>query len=414
VALTEIKVITNCRLIDGTGKSPLENVSVLIEDAKIKTVGQDIEIPKEAQVIDARGKTVMPGMIDAHRHFNGMLADDTEIDTYSRSRELRLIKAVFDAQKTLVTGFTTIRDCGGMNGIFLKQAAANHILTGVPRILAAGYQIENMLVNHQRYLPLKYVDARTSRLPGKIGGAEIICDGVDECIKATRYNLRLGADFIKVVSWDDLSFNLDELKAIVRTAGEVNKCVTTHTDTAKYAKSAILAGVKTIDHAVGMDEEAVEMANKSGVVFISTLVVMQAIIDYGVETKRQMRGREWAKGMLEKMVQGYRKIHRLGGTMAVGTDIGGENLLENVCSSAFELELLVNYCDYTPMEAIIAATKNGALACFMGDKLGTIEPGKLADIIMVDGNPLSNIRILKELDKIKMVMLEGKIQLLSP
>jgi imidazolonepropionase-like amidohydrolase len=411
MAKADIKVIKAGRLIDGTGATPLENVMVLIEDTRIKAVGRNIEAPKEAQVIEAAGKTVMPGMIDAHVHYHGMKADDTDIEAFSRPREIRLIKAVFDAKKRLSTGFTMTRDCGGMHGIFLKQAAAENIISGIPRILAAGYALENTQVDHHPYLPAEYVDARKSRIAGLIGGVLLICDGVVECIKAARYTLSQGADFIKVVSSDDAAFNLDELKAIVQTAGQVNKFVTIHCDTAAFARRAITAGVKTVDHAVGIDDEAVEMGNKAGTIFVSTLAVMQSIIDNGSGAKRQIRGVEWAKGMLEKMAQGYRRVRKLGGTMAIGTDIGSESLMENVSTSAIEMELLVKYCDFTPMEAVVAATKNGAMACFMGDKTGTIEPGKLADIIVVDGNPLADIKVLQELDKIKMVMLEGKVEI---
>lgn len=406
-----VKAIKAGKLIDGTGAPPVENATVLIEDTRIKAVGKDIKVPKEAQVIDARGKTVMPGMIDAHVHFYGAKADDTDIDDYSRPHEVRLIKAVFDAKKRLATGFTMVKDCGGMNGVFLKKAAADGILSGVPRILAAGYMLESTLVNHQKYLPPDYVDARESRLTGLIGKGVLICDGVDDCINATRHSLSQGNDFVKIITSENIFFNMDELKAIVRTAGEFNKFVTVHCDTAKFAKCAIKAGVKTIDHAVGMDNEAVEMGNKAGVIFVSTLTVMQGIVDYGSEAKREQHGREWAKGKLEQMIQGYKKIRRMGGTMAIGTDIGGESLLENIDTSALELELLVKYCGFKPMEAIVAATKNSAMACFMGDKTGTIEPGKFADIIVIDGDPLKNIEVLQETDKIKMVMLEGKVEI---
>lgn len=411
MAKADVKVIKAGRLIDGTGASPLENVMVLIEDAMIKTVERNFKIPKEAQVIDATGRTVMPGMIDAHVHYHGMKADDTEIERLSRPRELRLIKAVFDAKKRLATGFTMTKDCGGMYGVFLKRAAEENIISGIPRMLASGYGLENTQVDHHPYLPAEYVDARKSRIAGLIGGEFLICDGVDECIKATRYTMSQGADFIKVLSSNDAAFNLDELKAIVHTAGQVNKFVTIHCDTAAFAKRAITAGVKTIDHAVGMDDEAVEMGNEAETIFVSTLAVMQAVVDYGSGAKRQIRGAEWAKGMLEKMAQGYRRIRKLGGTLAIGTDIGGECLLENFSTSAKEMELLIRYCDFTPMETILAATKNGASACFMGDKTGTIEPGKLADIIIIDGDPLTDIKILQDVNKIKMVMLEGKIEI---
>jgi len=409
----DIKVIKAGTLIDGTGKPPVEKATILIENSTIKSVGENIEIPKDAQVIDAGGKTVMPGLIDSHVHFHGKKPDDTEMDSFSRPREIRLIKAVFDAKKRMATGFTTSKDCGGMYGVFLKQAMAENIISGIPRIVAAGYELQNIEVSRHRFLPVEYLDARTSRIDGQVGGDKLVCDGVDECIKATRYAISRGSDFIKVVSNDEASFNLDEMKAIVQTAGQVNKFVTIHCDTPAFAKRAIQAGVKTVDHAIGMDEEAIEMGNRAGVIFVSTLAVMKSEIDYGSGAKLAkgvLEKVEWAKGKLEKMVSSYIKVRKMGGTLAIGTDFGGGRLAEDYNASAIEMELLVKYCNFTPMEAIVAASKNGALACFMGDRIGTIEPGKLADIIVVDGNPLTNIAVLQDLEKIKLVMLGGKVE----
>ena len=121
-------------------------------------------------------------------------------------------------------------------------------------------------------------------------------------------------------------------------------------------------------------------------------------------------GPTWAKGMLEKMCVGYTMIRKMGGVLAIGTDTFGEKLIEKFGTSAKEMELLVTYCEHTPMEAILTATRNAAMACFIGDKTGTLEPGKFADIIIVDGDPLADIKVLQDAEKIKMVMLEGKVE----
>ena len=113
---------------------------------------------------------------------------------------------------------------------------------------------------------------------------------------------------------------------------------------------------------------------------------------------------------LEPMVESYKRIHKGGATLALGTDTVGAHTL-NYGTNAMELELMVTECDFTPMDAITTATKNGAMACFMGDETGTIEPGKFADIIIIDGNPLADIKILQDLEKIKVVMLEGKVEI---
>jgi len=307
-------------------------------------------------------------------------------------------------------GFTMVKDCGGMNGLFLKQAVKEGDLTGVPRILATGFPLMPTYGNPFGYIPPQYVDGRTSRNAGQQGGMAIICDGVDRCIEGTRYNLRLGADFAKLWIRGGSEYNIDEIKAVVQTAAELNKFVTVHSDTDRIAERSIRAGVKTIDHAAGVTEKTVEMGIKADVVFVSTLICMQALINFATDANSPLHGPAWAKGHLEHMRKGFQIIHKLGGTVAIGTDAFGEKLIEKFGTSAKEIELLVELADFTPMEAIMAATKNAAKACFMGDKTGTLEAGKLADILVVDGDPIANIKILQDSKKIKLVMLEGKLE----
>ena len=411
MADTDIKALKSGRLIDGTGAAPVVNATVIIENNRIKQVGQNVDIPPGAQIIDATNKTVMPGMIDAHMHFWGTRADDTYGEEIARPREVKLIKAASDAKEFLQAGFTTAKCCGGMNSIFLKKAAREGFLNKVPRILSSGFPLNPTHGIHDSYMPAEYVDGRTSKIKGQQGGDAVICDGVDACIQAVRYNLSQGADFIKISGAGPSDFNPEELKAIVQTAAASGKFVTRHSINAGMAKKAIRAGIKTIDHAVGIDDETVEMANKAGVIFVSTLVVMQSLALYGNKAINPHYGPEFGKRALGEMSQAYRIIRKLGGTIAIGTDAGGEKLVEKCGSSAVEIELLIEYCDFTPMEAIVAATKNAAMACFIGNETGTIEPGKSADIIVVDGDPLADIKLLQNKEKIKMVMLEGKIEI---
>jgi len=411
MAEAAIKVIKTGMLIDGTGAAPIENATVIIEKTKIKAVGQNIQIPNAAEVIDATGKTVMPGLIDAHMHCSGHKLGDTLRDALSRPIEVRLIKALFDAKDYLAAGFTTVKSCGGINGVFLKRAVDDGILTGVPRIITSGYMLQHPLGILYPFMDAEYIDARTSKLAGLAGGLTLLCDGVDECIKAARYTLGHGADFIKIWSRRNTIFNLDELKVIVQTAAENNKFVTVHAENPKQCRSSVVAGAKTIDHCYGIEDEVIEMGNKAGVIYVSTLIEALATITYGAGAGYSPEEIESCRRNFDNMTQPYKKIRKLGGVMAIGTDSGATTLVRMYSSSAVELELLVKHCDFTPMEAIVAATKNGALASFIGDKTGTIEPGKFADIIIVDGDPLKDIKILQDTNKIKMVMLEGKVEI---
>jgi imidazolonepropionase-like amidohydrolase len=399
------KLIRGGTLIDGKGRALKENTNVLIEGSTIKSVGVNIDAPPGAEIIDATGMTVMPGLIDSHVHFRGTIKGGLQ-EKLTNPLELGLIKSIGDAKDLLAAGYTTAKCCGGSNALFLKQAVAEGILTGMPRIVAAGYWLSQTFGHADApYLPPEYVDVRTTKHRANVSNS-LICDGVDECIKATRYALRAGADFIKINttggfssigdSPTDVQYNLGEIKAIVETAAQVGKYVTAHCEMSlKAMKQSIIGGVKTLDHALLTDDVCIGMAMEKDVVFVSTTVVFANAIEAG-------------RNAGVKCVESYKRMKKAGATLATGTDTGlGEMKFGG---NALELELLVKHCDFSSMDAIVAATRNGAKACFMGDKTGTIEPGKYADIIVVNGNPLSDITILQNAEKIVTVILEGKIE----
>lgn len=414
----EIKVIKGGRLIDGTGSEPIEKAMVIIEGSKIKAVGKNIKIPKRAIIIDATGKTIMPGLIDSHMHHAGFRSDAFHMEMLFRPGELSLIKSIYDSKALLAAGFTTVKDCGGTNAVFLKKAVAEGTIDGLPRIIAAGYMLSQTFGHGDtHHFPLECADERSSKHQG--GKGALICDGVAECIKATRFALRHGAEFIKIMSSggvmsekdfpDDVQFNINEIKAIVETAAQVGKSVTTHCQNSRAAKNSIISGVKTIDHANEINDEVIELAKEHGSIFVSTLSVFRMLLDKGKEMGSPPWALEKGKKQWALITDSYKRIRNAGAILAAGTDF--INTDSTLGKNALELDLLVNYCDFTPMDAIVAATKNGAMACFIGDKTGTIEEGKFADIIIVDGNPLEDITILRDIEKINLVMLEGKIEI---
>lgn len=414
----EILIIKNGNLIDGTGAKPVRNSVILVENARITAVGREgeVEVPKKAKKteVDASKMTVMPGLIDSHLHFMGLKTDRLLEEDFVRPHQLALIKSVYDAIDLLEAGFTTVKDCGGF-GIYLKRAIAEGTTRG-PRIISSGYVLSQTAGHGDtHYVPIEWVDARVTKR-----GMALLCDGVYECIKAARYALREGADFIKICTSggvmsmidrpEHTQFTLEEVKAIVEEARHVGKFVTAHCQGTEAMKNSIIAGVKTIDHAFYPDEEVIEMAKKrKDLIFVPTLSINWRIITEGEKAGYPpwavAKGKEaWATA-----VKNIAKLYRARLTIASATDFAGSPLLK-MGTNAMELELLIKHCGFKPMDAIVAATQNGAKACGLEKETGTITKGKLADMIVVDGDPLKDIKVLQKKDKIKMVVKEGKIE----
>jgi imidazolonepropionase-like amidohydrolase len=327
---------------------------------------------------------------------------------------LGLIKSAFDAADLLDAGFTTVKDCGGF-GIYLKRAMQEGTIRG-PRILSSGYVLSQTAGHGDiHFVPIEFVDARTTKR-----GTSLLCDGVSECIKAARYAIREGADFIKICTSggvmsmvdrpEHTQFTLEEIKAVVQEARHVGKFVTAHCQGTEAMKNSITAGVKTIDHAFYPDDEVIDMAKKrKDVVFVPTLSIASRIITGGEEAGYPSWAVAKGKEVWKTMVKNIAKLYKAGLTIASATDFVGSPLLK-MGTNAMELELLVKHCGFKPMDAIVAATKNGAKACGLENVTGTIEDGKFADLIVVDGDPLKDVKILQDKNKIKMVMKEGKIE----
>jgi imidazolonepropionase-like amidohydrolase len=413
-------VIKGGKLLDGSGAKPRKNCVVVVEGTKITAVGEEggVEIQGKPEVteIDASGKTIMPGLIDSHLHLIGMKTDRYLEEQLVRPPQLGLIKSVSDAADLLEAGFTTVKDCGGF-GIHLKRAIGEGTMRG-PRIRSAGYFL-SQTGGHadDHFLPLEWVDARTSRRDMSMS---LICDGVAECMRAARYALREGADFIKIMASggvmsmvdrpEHTQFTPEEIKAVVEETRHVGKFVTAHCQGTEAMKNCIVAGVKTIDHAIYPDEEAIEMAGQRGdVVFVPTLSIMHQLVTRGEEAGYPPWALEKGREIEEITIKNIARLREAGMTIAAATDFGGSPLLK-MGTNAMELELLVTQCGFSPMDAIVAATCNGAEACGLAHLTGTIEKGKAADILVVDGDPLQDIRILQDRGKIEMVMKEGKIE----
>lgn len=410
--------IVNARIFDATspGKPPRMGV-VLVRDGRIEAVGSkgEVEVPEGARVLDVGGATLLPGLIDAHLHVTGLKTADVVKEPLVTPMGVFFARAVGELKALIDAGYTTVCDAGGLVGLHLKYAVAEGSVVG-PRIVAAG-PVLSQTFGHgdEHYLPVEWVDVRTSKKPGPF--AALICDGTEECRKAARYAMREGADFIKVmatggvVSEKDrpeyVQFTYDELRAIVEEARHAGRFVHAHAQGAEGIKNALRAGVKVIAHAIYMDEEGFELARERGAIVVPTLSITKMIVEKGAEAGLP----QWALRKAEEVypihAEAAKNAHRAGVKIAAGSDFFGGPFKHG--ENALEIALLVEKAGMSPAEAIVAATKVAAEAAGLSGEVGTIEPGKSADVIAVRGDPLEDPRVLLDRERIVLVMRRGEV-----
>jgi len=398
------------RLIDGTGDAPLDDSVIIVQGEKITEVGRsgNVEIPPKAERIDVTGKTAMPGLIDAHTHFFGVRNMDLATFIIDPSHQ-RAMRATMEAWRVVDAGFTTVRDPAGMLGIYLKQVIKEGSIVG-PRILAAGLALSQTAGHGDfPFVPKEMV---------KIGILSHIADGVEEVRKASREQLRAGADFLKimtsggVISDDDpqaCQFSLDEIRVFVEVAQDARVRTAAHAQGLQGIKNALVAGVDSIEHGFYLDDECIEMMLDQGTYLVPTFAAIEAIITHGrkSETGAEEQYVRKAEEVQEAHVESFLKAFKAGVTCGLGSDYPCDPFAP-MGTNAAELEIYVNKVGLSPMDTIVCATKNNAQVLGLERELGTLEAGKLADLLIVTGNPLDKISILRDKAKIDTVLKAGK------
>jgi len=410
--MSERKLVLQGRIIDGTGGDPIPEGIIVINGNRIEEVGTKakIQIPEDAELIDiGEGNTILPGLIDAHLHLMGA----TGLNSVFWTIEDNLVKAmrVTAALEPLINaGFTTVRDAGGL-GVYLNRVIKEGTLKHAPRIRSAN-KVLSQTAGHGdvHSLPIDFVETY---------GFGRICDGADDCRKAAREQFREGADFIKICSTGGVmserdksewsQFTIEEISAIVEEARRVDSYVASHAQGAEGINNALKAGVKTIEHGIYMDEEGFELMLEKDAVVVPTFSIVERLVTKGKEFNVPEYGIVKSKIAHEAHLETIRKAKKAGVKIALGTDFLNVSLLP-FGENTLELEIFVEKIGFTPMEAIVAGTKIGAKALQMSEQIGTLEKGKLADLIVVKGDPLSNISILRKNENILIVLKDGIIE----
>ena len=401
-------VVTGATLIDGTGADPVAGASVVIEEGRIAAVGDIDALPVDARTIDVGGATVMPGMIDSHVHLYG--SRKTMQQRALTPPTLNAFEAAQNARDTLEAGFTMVRDAGGTPVGF--KLAAERGLIAAPRMRLAIVALSQTGGHGDGTMP------SGGRLGGDRGPEwpEHICDGPDEVRKTVRTVLRAGADFIKlhatggVLSPSDEpgspQFTQEEIAIMVYEARMHGKTCMSHAQATEGIKNALRAGVESIEHGFYLDDEAIAIMKAQDSFLVPTLHAPRSVVLNAEASPESVLPQSLRKAheVIEANARSFRAAHEAGVKVAMGTDCG----VGTHGTNAWELELMVEH-GMTPMEAIVATTKTAAECCHVDADVGTLEPGKLGDLIVVDGDPLADVTVLQQRERICMVMQGGEI-----
>ena len=401
-------------LILGLNAFHPDSSACLIRDGKIVAAGAErsVAIPVGAKRLDASGRTVLPGFIDCHVHGTYRARDMRQhllnTPTYNVLRSIDIFR------ETLACGITTARDMGGADAGF-RTAIDEGIIDG-PRLLISLGMISQTGGHGDYWVPAGMRIQKRAWLPNTVA------DGVEEIRRVVRELLMRGADFIKICatggitsitdSWDEPQFTIEEIRTAVEEAAAKRRRVAVHAEGIDGIRNAVAAGIHSLEHGWFLDEQAADKMIEMDTWWVPTLALVP------LSVKKRGADKSWAGHQLgqedvkdaqiyERMQQQipiWKEAVRRGVKVAMGTDqshrlLVGENMIE--------LEYMVNWLGMSPMEVIVASTSKAA-ECIERPELGALAPGKVADILVVAGDPLNDIRVLQKRDDLHLIMKAGK------
>jgi imidazolonepropionase-like amidohydrolase len=400
------------QLIDGRGGPPMKGAVVIVDGETIKWVGPREESGTLEASTVIQAETLMPGMMDAHVHLGGDGVANMELERLKESIGLSAFRSYANARRSLEAGFTSLRDMGGRQfvDVALREAIDRGWLEG-PRLKVCAQNIATTGSHGDTYIAPDITTVDGTSFYGLI-----LADSPDEVRRAARIQAKNGADVIKIIasggvlSHGDEVFSpqmtLEEMKAAFQVARWTGKRTAAHAHGGEGLTLAILAGVDSIEHGTFLTQESVDLMAEREVYYVPTLTALHRILQHGVEAGIPEYAVEKAKEVQQVQFESLDLARRAQVRIAMGTDAATP--FNQHGDNAVELQLLVE-AGMTPAEAIVAATSTGSAALGLDDRVGTVEAGKLADLLVVAGDPLADINILQEKQKIELVIKDGRI-----
>ncbi len=396
------------KLINGRDEEPLQDVTLVVFEKKIVEIVPGFRKPAEGdRVIDLRKYTVVPGLMDMHTHLMSQHSKDSYTEKFFMEESDYALRSTVYARATLMAGFTTVRELGdnGTNSVSLRKAINEGWIVG-PRIFTAG---KSLATTGGHADPTNGLKGDYRRDADPVDG---VINGPDDARKAVRQRYKDGADLIKLTATGGVlslaanghnpQFTEEELKAIVETARDYGMTIAVHAHGTEGMKRAVLAGVDSIEHGTFMTDEVMELMKERGTWWVPTNMAGE-----WVAMKAEEPGyfpeivRPKAAAIGPAIRDTFRRANKAGVKIAFGTDSGVSVHGEN----AHEFELMVEG-GMSPMKAIQSATMNASQLLRVDDRLGTLEKGKFADIVAVNGNPLEDISVMKQ---VVFVMKDGTV-----
>lgn len=401
-------VLKNAVIINGTGSDPVTG-AVIVEGDRIKEVllGAVGRIPSDSVTIDCRNQTLLPGLIDGHVHTGAVDANIMEQQRLYPPSML-VIRTVKVIKESLDQGFTTVRDAGGADSGF-REAVRQGLIPG-PRMFVCGSALSQTGGHGDFRLPTE------TRFPSSdaAGVATRVCDGVEEVRRGAREQLRRGADFIKVMGGggcmspsdeiDTSQYSPEELRAAVFEAEAVGTYVAAHVYSSRSIRNCVSAGVRTLEHGNLLDETAAKAIKEAGAILVPTLVTYEMISRMGKSLGIPENNVRKINEARDRGLEALAIAKRMGIRIASGSDLLGP--MQRYKGMELELKARV----LGPMAAIVATTKTNAELLKKEKDLGTIEAGKLADMILVQGDPLKDITLFQQYEeKISLIIQGGRV-----